>query len=178
MKNAYRFRSKDCPRRHHYLCAYADSDDQLQAAIPKVIIEAFQEQHMTERVWSPHKNRKVTIVRRLVGFKGDRRWVNGTLNFSIRSPELPFLGAEASRLCPDVPIMYWSVAENAGTPRRFFLNGEELDRDAIPHEYAEKFALLEEKRTGFIPGRLTIDAFLSVGDEPAMLLDKAHETQG
>lgn len=159
MDDIYRFRSKDCPRRYHYLCAYAASDDELQVACPQVIIEAFEKRYMVEYRWDPYERRDVKIERRLLGFRGAGKWGNGTLLFSVRSPEIPFFGEEASRLCPTAPIMYWSVADG-GTPRRFFLKGKELGRDEIPATHEAQFAKLVELKSGYIPGRLTIDSFL------------------
>jgi len=159
MDAKYRFRSQACSRRYHYLCAYAASDDELQVACPQVIIDAFEKLYMVDRRWDPYARRNVTIERRLLGFRGARQWVNGTLVFSIRSPEIPFFGAEASRLCPGIPIMYRSTSENVGTRCCFFLEGKELTEQKIPATHQARFAKLIELRSGYIPGRLTIDSF-------------------
>lgn len=151
MNNVPKFRSKDCSRREHQLWAYATSDDELQVARPKIIIEAFERGHM---------GHNAKVARRLLGFSGMRLWANGTLHFTIRSPDVPFFGAEASRLCLDVPIMYRSIADNTGTPFRFFVSGREFNRAEIPPVYREKFTKLEEVRSGFIPGGSTLDAYL------------------
>ena len=161
MNYEYRFSSKQCSRRYHLLCAYAASDEELQIATPAVIIEAFEKQFMVELRWDPFARRNVKVERRLLGFRGSRAWSNATLLFSVRSPEIPFFGVEASRLCPSVPIMYWSFAPEAATPRRFFLSGQEFCKSELPAAYREKFAKLEELKSGYIPGRLTIDSFLS-----------------
>ena len=160
MEPKYCFSSKECTRREHQLWAHAVSDDELQVARPKVIIETFEKAYMVEYRWDPQQRRNLQVGRRLLGFRGMRLWGNGTLHFSVRSPEISFFGAEASRLCPDVPIMYRSIADNRGTPFRFFVGGREFTRAEIPLMHREKFTKLEEVRSGFIPGRVTLDAYL------------------
>lgn len=166
MEPNYKFRSKDCSRRHHWLWAYATSDKELQLATAKTIIEAFEKQYMVERRWDPYMRRNIKFERRLLGFSGRRFWKGGMLYFSIRSPDIPFFGAEASRLCREVPIVYWSAADNEGTPlQRFFLSGREFERGSIPVPYKAKFEKLVRLRSGYIPGYLTLDAFMPDGEE-------------
>jgi hypothetical protein len=157
--NLYKFHRKEVSRRQHWLCAYASSDEALQIADARTLIESFEERFLVEFQWDPIARRNCPIVRRLLGFRGARQWCNGTLSFSIRSPEIPYFSAEASRLCPTIPIMYWTSSADGGTPRRFFLKGKELAHEEIPTSHEAQFEKLVELRTGYIPGRITIDSF-------------------
>jgi hypothetical protein len=154
------FSSKSCSLREHEMWAFAASDGALQVARPPVLKESFEKEQMVERRWNQHQRRNRKVQHRLHGFGGMRFWAYGMVRFSVCSPDLPFFGAEASRLCPDVPIMYRSLADNGRTPWRFFVGGREFDRGVIPPTFEEKFAKLEQLGSGFVLDRKNLAAYL------------------
>jgi len=159
--NEYKFDLHETPLREHRLFAYASSDDELLAASAKKLILLFEERFLGEYCWRASEGRNRMRYNRLKGFRGDFYWRNGTLRFCVRTPELPFFGEEASRLCTCMPIVYSSVCHQSGiTPFRYFLSGREYREAEIPGEYAKGFAVLTQLKSGFIPERITIDQFM------------------
>lgn len=157
----YTFNLDTTPLRQHRLYAHALNDDELKVADAKKLIRRFEERFLTDWYWDLFERGYRPSCRRLTGFKGDRHWRNATLRFYVRSPEIPFFGEEASRLCAWTPILYSSVKAEGTSQRtdfRYFLNGKEYREWDLP-DFANEFAKLVELNSGFIPGRVTIDQF-------------------
>ncbi|SRR5216683_2522583 len=156
----YKFDLTETPLRLHRLYAYASSDEELRVASAKKLIHRFEERFLGLAHFDRFERRYVMKYKRLKGFEGDFWWGNATLRFSVCSPEIPFFGEEASRLCDWTPIIYSSCSKGRPTtPLRYFLNGKEYSDWNVPPDVADKFSKLTELNSGFIPKRLTIDQF-------------------
>jgi hypothetical protein len=142
------------PLRQHRICAYG-----ARLPEPKTLIKAYEEANLI--YYKYYSDKRVQKYWRLAGF--DRRFAfhgGSTIQFMVRSPELPFFGRETSRICSDTPIVYWSHCMETGpTAFRFFLNGQEFEPHALPQGYSQQFEQLRERKSGIHPERSTVENF-------------------
>jgi hypothetical protein len=130
----YRFPITKSALRQHCLASNLQIDTNPRRPSSKKLILDLEEQFMKVQEGTWHSR-----TRRLKGFRGDYYWKNGLLRFWVRSPEIPFFGLDASRLCKDLPIVYWSrPIEGPETAKRYFYAGYELS--VLPRELRGPFA--------------------------------------
>lgn len=149
------------PLRLHRLFAHAASDDELRVATSKALILRFEKMFRGERYWDANQRRNFTRYKRLKRFSGDLEWKHATMRFFVRSPDLPYLGFDASRLCPTAPIVYSSCCTVDGpSQRRYFWEGKEVLNCKCPPNIARKFVEILKANMGVVPNELTLANFI------------------